>query len=189
MKRWMILILLFVLTLSLSSCDNVVDINNQMIEDDTVEEFEDNYIEYSEDYGSLGALDNFDFTLEEMLYYALQDEYSAKAEYEYIMTTFDVTNPFENIRDSEIKHIDLLLPLFETHSIQLIEDTSENHLIAISSVQEAYEIGVIAEINNIAMYNLFLEQDNLPEDVKEVFVELRDASINHLSAFEKNAAK
>jgi hypothetical protein len=44
--------------------------------------------------------------------------------------------------------------------------------------------GVQAEIDNIAMYDSFLQQ-TLPEDVKLVFVELRDASKNHLASFQR----
>lgn len=139
-------------------------------------------------WGSLSALENETFTIEEMLVYALQDEYTAKAEYIYIMETFDVTKPFSNIKTSEESHIALLLPLFEAYGIVVIDDESMNHLFAIDSLQEAFEIGVVAEINNIAMYELFLTQE-LPDDLRDVFIKLRDASENHLAAFEKNAAK
>lgn len=140
------------------------------------------------DWGSLSALENESFTIEEMLIYALQDEYTAKAEYVYIMDTFDVLKPFSNIKSSEETHIALLLPLFEAYGIEVIDDESLDHLFEIDSLQEAYEIGVIAEINNIAMYELFLTQE-LPDDLREAFIKLRDASENHLAAFEKNAAK
>ena len=116
-------------------------------------------------------------------------DYVARREYDYILNTFDVTKPFSNIITSEETHISLLLPLFETYSIDLPLDTSDEHVITISSLEEAFNIGVYAEIMNIDMYNLFLEQDNLPDDVRDVFIKLRDASLNHLSAFEKNAAK
>lgn len=140
------------------------------------------------DWGSGSALSQETFTIEEMLVYAIQDEYTAKSEYIMIMDKFDITKPFSNIYKSEETHISLLLPLFETYEYIVPFDDSENHLFEINSVDEAFDIGVVAEINNIAMYNLFLEQE-LPEDVETVFIQLRDASINHLSAFEKNAAK
>jgi hypothetical protein len=38
------------------------------------------------------------------------------------------------------------------------------------------------------MYESFLKE-KLPEDIKSVFVELRDASKNHLSAFENSLKK
>lgn len=148
----------------------------------------DNEVIDSSDWGSLSALEETEFTIEEMLIYALQDEFTARAEYIHIMEKFDVTKPFSNIKDSEETHIALLLPLFESYQIEVIDDDSSNHLFEIDTLLEAYEIGVIAEINNIAMYDLFLTQD-LPDDLIDAFTKLRDASINHLAAFEKNAEK
>ena len=105
-----------------------------------------------------------------------------------IMEEFNVTKPFSNIYKSEETHISLLIPLFDTYEIDVPDDTSSEHLFDVESLQASFEIGVIAEINNIAMYNLFLTQD-LPDDVEDVFISLRDASENHLSAFEKNLEK
>ena len=123
-----------------------------------------------------------------MMIYALQDEYTAKAEYIYIMETVDVTKPFSNINTSEETQIALLSPLFEAYGNVVIDDESMNHLFEIHSLQEAFEIGVVAEINNIAIYELFLTQE-LPNYLRDAFIKLRDASENHLAAFEKNAAK
>ena len=138
-------------------------------------------------WGSLSALNDEVYTTEEMLVYALQDEYSARSEYMVIMDTYDVTKPFSNIKESEETHIDLLLPLFGSYGIELIDDDSLKYLHQIESLEEAYEIGVIAEINNIAMYNAFLTQD-LPSDLIDAFTKLRDASENHLAAFEKHVS-
>jgi hypothetical protein len=124
-----------------------------------------------------------------MLLYAIQDEYAARAEYEYILANFDVTKPFSNIIKAEETHITMLLPLFETYGIEVPTDTSSEHLIPPTDLGETFDIGVIAEILNIEMYNQFLEDEDLPDDVREVFVQLRDASMNHLEAFEKNAEK
>ena len=54
-----------------------------------------------------------------------------------------------------------------------------------SSLNEAFEAGVTAELENIAMYDRFLQED-IPHDVKNVFIALRDASKNHLSAFQNH---
>ena len=194
MKRTMIIITLLIGTLLLSACDDItIDNIDEIIETNIVYEEPDIINEVvndmTEDYGSLGALDQTVFTIEEMIVYALQDEYAARGEYIYIMDEFDVTKPFSNIKNSEETHIKLLLPLFTAYSIAMIEDTSSSHLYVIGTLTEAYEIGVIAEINNIAMYNLFLEQEDLPQDLVSAFTSLRDASINHLAAFQKQVDK
>ncbi len=137
-----------------------------------------------EGYGSGGALEKGSFTLEEMLTYAIQDEYTARAEYELIMKTYDISRPFSNIMKSEETHIDMLLPLFEAYHIDVPIDESKEHIIIPETLKETYATGVQAEINNIAMYEKFLQQE-LPDDVREVFIRLKEASENHLRAFER----
>lgn len=184
------------LILVLSGCEQEESISfseEDIITDQTINEnIDGNYLESDDtiiDYGSLGAISQESFTIEAMLIYALEDEYAARTEYEYILTNFDVTTPFSNIIMSEENHISMLLPLFETYNIDVISDESSEHLIIVNDLQETYETGVIAEEYNIAMYELFLSQDNLPDDLADVFTRLRDASINHLNAFLKNADK
>jgi hypothetical protein len=188
MKQLLIMTSLLFVSFGLSACTEqettITQENELYTEIDTIIET----LELST-YGSDGAINDTEYTLEEMLIYALQDEYAARAEYEYILENFDVTTPFSNIIKSEETHISLLLPLFETYGLDELEDTSSEHLIPPTDLAETFAIGVIAEIKNIEMYNLFLEDDTLPDDVRDVFIKLRDASINHLEAFEKNAAK
>ncbi|MBU1020097.1 MAG: DUF2202 domain-containing protein [Firmicutes bacterium] len=160
------------------SIDKEVSYNDELTTDDLKDD--------EESYGSTGALENQEFTIEEMLIYAIQDEFTAKAEYTYIVDNFDVTKPFTNIIPSEETHISLLLPMFEAYQIVVPEDTSSTHLITITSLDEAFATGVLAEELNIAMYDLFLSQDDLPDDIVDVFTKLRDASLNHLAAFQKN---
>jgi len=117
-----------------------------------------------------------------MLTYAIQDEYLAHAEYQYILDTFGSQRPFSNIIRAEETHIAELTPLFAQYGYDLPADDAAAHLIAPADVREALETGVQAEINNIAMYELFLGMD-LPDDIRIVFEELRDGSLNHLNAF------
>ena len=93
--------------------------------------------------------------------------------------------PFSNIAKAEETHISLLTPLFEIYGVALPDDEGDAHVVLPESLLQAYETGVTAEINNIAMYEVFLQQD-LPQDVQDVFTALRDASQNHLAAFERN---
>jgi len=55
--------------------------------------------------GAKAAAADENYTLEEMLTYAIQDEYLAKAEYAAIIDTFDVTRPYTNIIRAENNHI------------------------------------------------------------------------------------
>ena len=134
--------------------------------------------------GSAAAFADKEYTLEEMLIYAIQDEYAAQAEYDAIIKTFDTSKPYTNIIKAEGTHIDLLLPLFDTYGYEVPADTAAKNVVIPATLTETYPIGVEAEINNIAMYEAFLKQD-LPADVEKVFTYLQNASENHLSAFEK----
>lgn len=140
------------------------------------------------DYGSFGALEKEEYTLEEMLNYAIEDEYLAKAEYESIIEEYGEIRPFTNIMKAEETHIEILKPLFEKYDIQIPNEDTSDYIIEVSSLEETFKVGVEAEINNIAMYEKFLQMD-LEDDVRDVFVRLMEASKNHLEAFEKNAQR
>ncbi len=136
-----------------------------------------------EDYGAEGVQEKDQFTLEEMLKYAIQDEYLAKAEYELIMQEFGEQRPFSNIMQAEEYHIEILLPLFKKYNIEIPLDLSDQHVILPDDIKTALETGVNAEIVNIEMYEKFLDKEDLPADVAEVFEELKRGSENHLEAF------
>ena len=128
-------------------------------------------------FGANGAKEDNDLSKEKMLTYAIEDEFLARKEYEVIMSKYGEQKPFSNIIKAEEKHISDLTELFSKYNIPIPE-----------SLNEAYKVGVKAEIDNIDMYEEFLKQD-IPQDIKDTFIALRDASKNHLSAFDKNSNK
>jgi len=135
-------------------------------------------------FGAKGASNESTLNLRNMLNYAIQDEYLAQAEYRYIIEKFGNKRPFSNIIKAEKRHIEMLIPIFNTHNISVPQDTAGNHLIETKSVKDSVKAGVQAEIENIDMYQLFLKQE-LPDDVRDVFERLMKASQNHLRAFKK----
>lgn len=145
-------------------------------------------ISYSDGYGAACASKDTDLTLEEMLTYAIQDEYLAHGEYDYILKNFGDQKPFNNIIKAEENHIAELKKVFQTYNFTFPLDVSKDYLLIPTSIKNALEIGVQAEIDNIAMYKRFLEQ-KLPDDVRATFVFLRNGSENHLSAFRNNLNK
>ena len=134
--------------------------------------------------GAQAALNDKSYTQEEMITYALQDEYLAKAEYEEIISIFNITRPFSNILRAEETHIDLIEPLLEEYDIEFTVPDVENYVVTPADLLEAYNAGIEAEKLNIQMYENFLKED-LDEDVKLVFERLLNASKNHLQAFER----
>jgi hypothetical protein len=134
-------------------------------------------------YGSAGALEDESLSLADMLTYAIQDEYLARAEYDRILSGNGNVRPFSNILRAEETHIDALLPLFDVYGISTPANEGESRTASAANLTEAYQAGVNAEVNNIAMYETFLDQD-LPSDVRTVFESLMHASENHLRAFQ-----
>ena len=134
--------------------------------------------------GANVALTKDEFSLEEMLKYALEDERMAQAEYSAIMEKFNVTRPFSNIEKAEVRHEEAVINLYEARNLEIPSFDGNEHVILPETIEEIYDIGIKAEINNIAMYEKFLSQD-LDKDVRAVFEALRDGSINHLEAFKR----
>ena len=126
------------------------------------------------------------YTLEQMLTLAMQDEYNAQATYDAILKAFGESNAFTNIVKAEATHQEELRTLFQNYGIAMPENTAAQNVTAPVSLQEA---GVNAENANIAMYQAFLAQKDLPDDVRGVFNTLVNASQNHLNAFTRNAEK
>jgi len=106
-------------------------------------------------YGSKAAKADISLTKEEMLTYAIQDEYVARKEYEVIMDKYGEQNPFANIIKAEEQHIAQLKTLFNTYNIAIPEDKSLDYTAAPATLNDAYKTGVQAEIDNIEMYERF----------------------------------
>jgi rubrerythrin len=141
-----------------------------------------------ENYGAKGALSASSLSLPQMLTYALQDEYLAQSRYNNIIGTFGNVRTFVQIREAEKRHIRALLPLFDRYQIPLPNDISQSFVTTPENLKAAYAAGVQGEIENISMYNRFLSQ-NIPNDVRNVFSQLRNASLNHLAAFERGLSR
>lgn len=142
----------------------------------------------SDEIGAKAAKNNPNPSIEEMLLYAIQDEYLARAEYYEVIDRFGSVRPFSSIVRSEETHVGMLVPLFEKYGFVVPDDTYASHVIVPDDLETALEIGVQAEIDNIAMYESFLERE-LPADVRTAFERLKKASENHLSAFRNGLSR
>ncbi len=144
-------------------------------------------------WGALAARSDSNPSLQSMLTYAIQDEYSARAEYEAIMAKFGNMKPFSNIIQSEQSHIAWLKDAYAARKLSVPADEASKHTVIPVTLKSAFEIGVQAEIANIAMYDQFLATEVVkkPENatLKSLFTRLRDASRNHLKAFQRGLSK
>lgn len=139
-------------------------------------------------YGAVGALADNNLTMEEMFTYAIQDEQMAHGEYTYVLETFGDQAPFNNIVSAEAQHISEMTVLFEKYDLAIPADESADHLKQAADIKEGLENCATGEVDNIAMYNKFLDQD-IPDDVRATFTALRNASEGHLQAFNKSLEK
>lgn len=139
-------------------------------------------------YGAVGALADNNLTMEKMFTYAIQDEQLAHGEYTYVLETFGDQAPFNNIVSAEAQHISEMAVLFEKYDLVIPDDESADHLKQAADIKEGLENCATGEVDNIAMYNKFLDQD-IPDDVRATFTALRNASEGHLDAFNKSLEK
>lgn len=137
------------------------------------------------DFGAKGAEGKTALSVEQMLTYAIQDEYLARAEYELIIEEYGSIRPFTNIMAAEQRHIEWVTELFDDYGYRLPKDTAHMYVMLPKDLKSSFETGVQAEIDNIGMYESFLQED-LPEDVRDLFERLQQASENHLRAFRNN---
>lgn len=141
-----------------------------------------------EGYGAKGAAADKDLSVGDMLMYAVQDEYLARGEYLAIIDKFGSQKPYTNIVSAEETHLALLKEVYVSYGLDFPADESADHIVIPADLLEAAETGVQAEIDNIAMYELFLSYD-LPDNVYEVFTALKNGSESHLLAFQKQVDK
>jgi rubrerythrin len=124
-----------------------------------------------------------------MVLEALNDEYKARAFYRQVIKTFGPVRPFSNIVEAEDSHARALERLCARYEIPLPTDEWDRTLQPPSSILEACRLGVEGEIENIAMYERFLGETDVP-DVRALFQRLQARSREaHLPAFERCVAR
>jgi len=124
-----------------------------------------------------------------MILEALNDEYKARAFYRLVIKTFGLIQPFVNIVEAEDTHARALERLCERYGIPLPVDEWDRTLQPPASVLEACRAGVEGEIENIAMYDRFLKDTDIP-DIRALFQRLQARSREaHLPAFRRCMAR
>lgn len=118
---------------------------------------------------------------------AINDEYKALSVYEAVIAKFGATRPFSMIKGAEQQHIASLKAIYDKYGLEVPVNNWPNKINAPTTLQEACQIGVDAEIDNAALY----KEKLLPtvrdyEDITAVFINLMNASQQkHLPAFER----
>ncbi len=117
---------------------------------------------------------------------AIYDEMKAYETYMQIIEKFGAVEPFVNIVEAEKRHYVMLLQLLEKYAVEIPNDDFSATIVLPQTLLEACELGVVAELENIKMYDNLIENTKEYPDVQEVFFQLQAASYNnHLVAFRR----
>ena len=134
---------------------------------------------------------SLDIQAENAVLAALDDEYKAQSLYKAILEKHGDARPFSNIINAEKHHSDMLIDLLREYGLAVPENPYENGekaaLTAPATLLEACEIGVTAEIENVALYDdRLLPAVSNYTDITDVMMRLRNASQDrHLPAFQR----
>lgn len=120
--------------------------------------------------------------LEEMFTVLINDEYNTRSVYVALVDEFGAISPFTNLIRAETMHINVLARLFNAYGLDVPADNGNQFTVVPDTLEKAYAIGKQAEIDNIKLYEDYLDAD-LPANVKRVFTNLMNASENHLATF------
>ncbi len=127
--------------------------------------------------------------LNQALRIAIYDEYRAYEFYKAVISTFGSQAPFSNILQAEMRHFEALKELALKYGVEPPVNDLQGSIKAPKSLQEAYELGVSAEIANIQMYDYLIPYVSDYPDVVDVFYRLQAASYNnHLPVFRSHVA-
>ena len=119
----------------------------------------------------------------QILRIAVYDEFKAYETYTKIIEKFGLVQPFVNIKEAEAIHYAALVKLMEKYGVEVPINNWASKIEIPNTLIECCEMGVAAEISNIAMYNNLLSHV-IENDIKDTLFRLQAASFNnHLPAF------
>lgn len=132
-------------------------------------------------WGADSAMKDNKLTVESMIKYSIQDEYLQRARYEYVERKYSEIESLEPLVKDENIHVYRMLLLSLKYKINIPQDRSNEFFFKFpKSIEDAYLLLVKSENDSIAMYSRFLEESNLPEEVKTEFIKQRDEAKKHL---------
>jgi hypothetical protein len=135
----------------------------------------------SNNWGAESARTDNSLTLESMIKYAIQDEYLQRARYEYVEKNYKEQSFLIPITRDENIHVYRMLVLLSKYKIAIPSDKSNEFFFKFPKTLEAsFALLIKSESDSLAMYEKFLEQTEVPEEVKLEFTKQRDDSKVHL---------
>lgn len=117
----------------------------------------------------------------------LEDELTAQAFYDAILTKHGDVRPFTNIVRAEARHAEAVRAIMQRHQVDDSGVVARPLPEIPATVAECAQLAAQLERDNIALYDRFILIAS-DADVKATFEQLRAASLNnHLPAFERMA--
>ncbi len=115
---------------------------------------------------------------------AILEEYGALNLYNAVLTQYGSVLPFSRIERAEAQHVRALSQLFTKYGLSVPANPGLTPASTFTSLTQACQAGVDAEIADAALYDELLKVTDNP-DVVRVYQNLQAASLNnHLPAFE-----
>lgn len=133
-------------------------------------------------WGAESARTDNNLTLEKMIKYAIQDEYLQRARYEYVEKEYSEENFLTTLMKEENIHVYRMLRLLSKHKIAVPGDRSNEFFFKFpKTLEDAFVLLIKSEKDSIAMYEKFLQQNQVTEEVKIVFTKQVEDSKRHLN--------
>jgi hypothetical protein len=115
---------------------------------------------------------------------AILEEYGALNLYNAVLDQYGNVLPFSRIARAEAQHVRALTQLFTKYGLSVPANPGLTQAPTVTSLTQACQAGVDAEIADAALYDELLKVTDNP-DVVQVYHNLQAASLNnHLLAFE-----
>jgi rubrerythrin len=128
-------------------------------------------------------------TLRGVLEMALDDERKAEATYQAVMERHGSVRPFVNIIEAERRHAEAVIALMQARGWAIPANRWAGKVAAPETIGQACREGIVAEQENIALYDRILPTISDPE-ARVVLERLQSASRDrHLPAFERCASR
>lgn len=126
--------------------------------------------------GSAGAVGGSPFDPAPAMTSALQSEHGLAGTWTGVLDQLGEVTPFTNLLPAEQQHVTALSGLFAARELEVPGSTWDPATLpTFASRADACAAGVVAEAANVALYDELLALE-LPDDVRQVFTNLRAAS-------------
>lgn len=128
--------------------------------------------------------------LNQVIRIAIYDEFHAYETYAKVIERFGEVQPFSSILISEQRHFTALTNMATKYNVPLPINNWADKITIPSTLVECCEVGVAAEIDNVAMYDDLIKYTTAYPYLLDVLFRLQAASFNnHLPAFRKCVAQ